>query len=58
MAALPIVMAIASYSIWYVILRWQRALAELHTKFVASVVLLLFLVHPSITQSMIDMFNC
>jgi hypothetical protein len=49
MAALPIVMAIASYSIWYVILRWQRALAELHTKFVASVVLLLFLVHPSIT---------
>ena len=29
MAGLPIVLACASYSIWYVILRWQKKLAEL-----------------------------
>ena len=57
-AALPIILSILSYSAWYVILRRQKKLDELFTRFIASIVLLLFLVHPSITGSMIDMFNC
>jgi hypothetical protein len=31
---------------------------EIETKFKASTIFLLFLVHPSMTKGMIDMFNC
>ena len=57
-AGLPIVLSAISYSVWYFILRRQKKLEEINTRFTASIVLLLFLVHPSITSSMIDMFNC
>ena len=58
MAALPVILATACYTSWWVILRMKRKMVEHNTRFVASLVLCLFLVHPSITQSMIDMFNC
>ena len=29
-----------------------------NTNFIATIVLLLFLVHPSVTQNMINMFDC
>jgi hypothetical protein len=57
-AALPVVIALGAHISWWVILKIQKKSSELFTKFTATVVLLLFLVHPSITQSMIDMFNC
>jgi hypothetical protein len=58
MAVLPIILCAISYSVWYLILRCKGRLNELQPKFIATIVLLLFLVHPSITQSMINMFNC
>lgn len=58
LAVLPIVLIIVSYVAWSVILRIQNRREEHYTKFIATMVLLLFITHPSLTQSMIDMFNC
>ena len=30
----------------------------MYTKFIATLVLLLFLVHPALTKRMVDVFNC
>lgn len=63
---------LASVSIWYVILKkeswsagkwgsenWEKDYRELHyNRFISTLVILLYLVHPTITQFMIDMFNC
>jgi hypothetical protein len=49
MAIMPIFLTILSYVVWYTILRIKRRLEELQTKFIASLVMLLFLVHPSVT---------
>ena len=58
LAVLPIVLIIVSYVAWSIILRIQNRREEHYTKFIATMVLLLFITHPSLTQSMIDMFNC
>lgn len=49
MASMPIVIVFISYVSWYIILRIQKKLHEHQTRFVASVILIIFLVHPSIT---------
>jgi hypothetical protein len=57
-AGFPIFCGACSISVWYVILRWQRQLEDLYTRFISTLVILLFLVHPQITQYMVDMFGC
>lgn len=63
-AGMPISLATIAWLVWYVIgrcNRWHKTpgMQEKHrTKFIATYVFLLFYVHPILTQSMIDMFNC
>ena len=59
MALLPVTLAIIAYSIWWVICRLiYKNVEKLYTKFIATLVLLLFLVHPALTKRMVDVFNC
>lgn len=58
MALLPIFFSAIAYIVWWIICRWRRKLEELHTKFIATLVLLLFLIHPALTKRMVDVFNC
>ena len=58
LAVLPIVLIIVSYFTWSIILRIQGKREEHYTRFIATMAFLLFLIHPSLTQSMIDFFNC
>lgn len=60
LAIMPIVMIIISYVSWSLILRIQGRYSkeQQQSKFIATMVLLLFIIHPSLTQSMIDLFNC
>jgi len=63
-AALPIICGFLTVCVWYCILRKQikndkkKLYEQLYIKFISTLVILLFLVHPQITQYMIDMFNC
>jgi hypothetical protein len=61
-AVLPIICGICSVCVWYVILRRRGKFAtikdQLYIKFISTLVILLYLFHPQITQFMIDMFNC
>lgn len=49
MASLPIILSLASYVVWWIILKQTNKMREHNTKFVSSMVLILFLVHPSVT---------
>jgi len=49
MAALPVIVTVGSYIFWYVVLKLKKRLEDHETNFVATLVLLLFLVHPSVT---------
>jgi len=49
MASLPIVLSLALYVVWWIILKQKNKMAEHNTKFVSSMVLILFLIHPSVT---------
>jgi uncharacterized membrane protein len=65
---IPIVCGICAISTWWLILKWQNRKKEkdnrektqefLYTRFISTLVILLFLVHPQVTQYMINMFNC
>lgn len=65
-ACLPIIMGVISISAWTVILNYYKGTRaegynlreDLYNKFISTLVILLFLVHPTITQSMFNMFNC
>ena len=61
-AALPIICGVCAITVWYIILRrrqsFEKIKGQLYIKFISTLVILLFLVHPQITQYMIDMFNC
>jgi hypothetical protein len=57
-AGLPILVVIISVAVWSVILKIQNQMHQLETKVIATIVILSFLVHPSITETMVDMFNC
>ena len=58
MAMLPIMIAVSSYGAWWVILKYQGNLKDLHGRFIATLVFLLFLIHPAITKRMVDVWNC
>jgi uncharacterized membrane protein len=57
-AVLPIICVIAAVGVWSVILKIKKRMNDLETKVIATIVILSFLVHPTITQSMVDMFDC
>jgi len=58
MAFLPIGLGGISWLVWWVICRIRKQMEQMHTKFIATLVLLLFLVHPAMTKRMADVFNC
>lgn len=60
LAALPIIIIIMSYISWSIILRIKnnKGKDELYIKGYSTVIILFFIIHPSITQSMVNMFNC
>jgi hypothetical protein len=57
-AVLPVLLIIASYLVWKVVLWIRRRSEEHYTKFIATIALLLFLIHPSLTMYLVDFFNC
>jgi uncharacterized BrkB/YihY/UPF0761 family membrane protein len=66
-AGMPIFCGIASACVWKVITYYNQLYSEdekdkdprnFYTKFLSSLVILLFLVHPLMTQYFISMFNC
>ena len=58
MAFLPIIIATNAYVVWWIILKCQGNIKDLHTKFIATLVFLLFLIHPALTKRMVDVWNC
>ena len=58
MSSLPIVLAVVAYIVWWLISRIKKTMAEMKTKFIATLVFLLFLIHPAMTKRMVDIFNC
>ena len=58
MAVLPIFLAIVTITVWAIILKRRGQSEKLQTRFISTYIILLFLTHPSVTQIMIDAFNC
>ena len=58
MAGLPIILGFIAYIIWWIICRIKREMNIMQTKFIATLVFLLFLIHPAMTKRMVDVFNC
>ena len=58
MALIPIIFFVVSYSVWAVISCKNKDYSVLKTRAIASVVILLFFVHPNLVQFMFDMFDC
>lgn len=58
MAGLPIILGFIAYVIWWIICRIKREMNIMQTKFIATLVFLLFLIHPAMTKRMVDVFNC
>ena len=58
MATVPILLALISLIVWAIILKRKNQMEKLHTRFISTYIILLFLTHPSVTQIMIDAFNC
>ena len=68
-AAMPIFLGFVAISIWYLILLRKNYIEkeerkidyvreQLYDSFISTLVILLFLFNPNITNYMIDMFNC
>jgi len=68
MTCLPIIVAAGAYSSWSIAFKCKRGsdrsltdkeiAKEIEKKFVASYIIIIFLVHPSMTKALIDMYNC
>ena len=58
MGFIPVLVALITVTFWGLYLRKRRQLRQLETKFIATLVIIFFLIHPTITQNMIDMYNC
>ena len=58
MAMLPIILALFAYVIWWLICRITSTMETFKEKFIATLVFILFLVHPSLTKRLVDVFNC
>ncbi len=57
-ASLPPFLAIVIIIVWSLILKIRGQMQHLETRFISTLVILVFLVHPTVTQVMIDMFDC
>lgn len=58
-ALLPILLFLACLLFWAIVGRIQRkSLQEFRGKFISSLIVVLFLVHPNIAQTMFLTFNC
>ena len=59
-AGLPILCVIVSVVVWSIILKIQnkKIKGDLEVKVIATIVMLTFLIHPTITQTMVNMFDC
>lgn len=58
MGLLPIIIALIVYSFWYIYRAFKKNAIEVGGKAISTVVILLFLVHPNIVQSMFFNFKC
>lgn len=58
--SMPIFCCFSSFVVWYFIMwyKGEKNRQELYTRFLSTLIVMLFLVHPMITQFFIDMFNC
>ena len=57
MALLPIILSIIVYSVWGIICCVKKDYSQLKTKAISSMVILLFLIHPNIVQTMFSHFQ-
>jgi hypothetical protein len=57
-ATIPIMLCAASLVAWFIIVSWHRKVRRLSMKVTATIVVLMFLVHPSLTNYMFSVFNC
>lgn len=57
-AVLPVLVVLVSVTVWSIILKIKKSMKDLEVKVIATIVILSFLVHPSITETMVDLFNC
>ena len=58
MAFAPILLAVFVITFWGILLKKRNKLDQIETRFMATVVIIFFLIHPTITSMMIDLFNC
>lgn len=58
MSGVPLLVALIATTFWSIVLKRSRQFHLLETKLIATMVIVFFLVHPKITQAMIQMFNC
>jgi hypothetical protein len=62
-AAVPVICGCCAHAGWYVVLKWQRTAPaafprQRYNRFISTLIILLFLVHPMISQFMVNMFRC
>ena len=58
MAMLPILLAMFAYVVWWIVSRIKNTMDSFKERFIATIILILFLVHPALTKRMVDVFNC
>eukprot|EP00347_Sterkiella_histriomuscorum_P024040 403332515 len=55
---LPFILFLASFAVWYLISKIKKEKGVLRTKAISTLVILLFLVHPSLVSNYLKIFNC
>jgi len=59
MAGLPLYLALICSVVWSIAVKCKKIpKSDFEMMYLASYIFLLFLIHPSMTSYMIDMFNC
>jgi len=57
-ALLPGLLALADLLFWFIYLGCRRSFKNFGSYMISTLVILLFIVHPTITQAMFQAFNC
>ena len=57
-ALLPLIISVISFGFWFTYYKCIKSTANYIAKGMSTLVILLFLVHPNIVQSMFDNFQC
>mmetsp|Transcript_6151 Transcript_6151/g.5544 ORF Transcript_6151/g.5544 Transcript_6151/m.5544 type:complete len:320 (-) Transcript_6151:481-1440(-) len=57
-AGLPFICAIVPVIVWAIILKVKNQMNQLEIMVISTIVILTFLVHPTVTEYMVDMFDC